>query len=119
MKKLVPSTLNESIGNVLKGPSKKGINQNIDRKAVEYGISDPEKRVKLEDLQVVIEDMPYFKKEMQDYKINWKANNFHDNGNIDSIDISGKRKVVGVWAVENYDIDTTELNEFLDGTYYD
>lgn len=117
--KLVPEYLSESLKQVLAPPSKKSIKNEIDQKAEEYGIINPNKNVKLGDIQIIVDDFPQFKKELKAYGISFKIINKWIDGSPETIDMSGKRKAVGLWAIEKYNIESVDVNDFLDNTFYD
>jgi hypothetical protein len=125
MKKLVPESLNESLKDVLTGPSPSHIKDELNRKANLYNIKNPEKKINI-DLEIFVDDKKEFLEELKPYGISVKLS---DIGNVYKIlhaedghslfrspmraVMTGKRKSLGVWAVEHYDIEPAELDEFF------
>ena len=128
MKKLVPESLNESLKDVLTGPSPSHIKDELNRKANLYNIKNPEKKINI-DLEIFVDDKKEFLEELKPYGISVKLSDIHDNSydimTLENIPehsffkppmravMTGKRKSWGVWAVEHYDIEPAELDEFF------
>ncbi len=119
MKKLVPESIDESLQQVLKPPTKRSINHEIDNKAQEFGIYNPNKNVKLNDVEIIFEPgIETFKKELKGYGVTCELSNDTEEWSgmeIGQFNLKGKRKGLGVWGVEQYAIEVASVNDFLDG----
>lgn len=117
MKKLVPESLYENLKDVLTGPSPSHIKDELDRKSELYNIKNPEKKINI-DLEVLVDNETEFLEELKPYGISAKLTNpkrpkDHPFKPPMQAIMSGKRKSLGVWAVERYDTSPAELDEFF------
>ena len=120
MKKLVPESIDESVQNVFKPKSKKAQKQHIEQRSIEYGISNPTKKVKGQ-IEIAPEGDPIERiiAELNAYGV--RARPLKPKKGQDHIDVedyyivNGTRKALGVWAVEKYGVTDSEVNGWLDG----